>query len=34
MKEVPAVTEDPGALRFLDAGGLAAGCGARKDSCA
>lgn len=32
MEEVPAVTEVPGALRFLDDGGLAAGCGAKGDS--
>ena len=34
MKEVPAVTEDSGALRFLVAEGFAGGCGARNDSCA
>lgn len=34
MKEVPAVTEDPGALRFRDAGGFAGSCGARNASCA
>lgn len=31
LMEAPAVTEDPGALRFLDDGGLAGCCGAKGD---